>query len=333
MNTLAHWIETPESRMALPAIRRVLECVCSQQKRREINPLFLHGPAGTGKTHLVSALVTEMMARRPDVVATVLASRDLNLALRPDAETIGPPSILQEAREADLLVLEDLQNLDPRTVEAMVGVIDDRMRRQQQIVCTATNGPGRLRHLPARLTSRLAVGLVVGLAPLSPESRRTLLRQLAGRKKVSAPAEVLDWVADNVGGSVRQLEGALGRLETLARLRGQLADLTEIQAAFQEDADARHLTVERIAQRVGRHYQLEPRELQARDRSRHILLPRQVGMYLARKLTRLSLEQIGAYFGGRDHSTVLHACRKVEQALDHDPALSGVVRQLHADLS
>jgi chromosomal replication initiator protein len=84
---------------------------------------------------------------------------------------------------------------------------------------------------------------------------------------------------------------------------------------------------------VSRQFQLDPRRLKERDRSRHVLLPRQVSMYLARKLTRLSLEQIGEFFGGRDHSTVLHACRKVEQALSDDPALSGIVRQLHADLS
>ncbi|HYT93717.1 MAG TPA: helix-turn-helix domain-containing protein, partial [Gemmataceae bacterium] len=93
------------------------------------------------------------------------------------------------------------------------------------------------------------------------------------------------------------------------------------------------ITVERIAERVGGYFRVEPAQLQSRRRYRGVLLPRQVGMYLARQLTGLSLEQIGAYFGGRDHSTVLHACRKVEQALDSDAALSGAVRQLHAELT
>ena len=105
-----------------------------------------------------------------------------------------------------------------------------------------------------------------------------------------------------------------------------------VAESFRTDADARRATVERIAQRVGRYFRVEARRLQGRDRSRQALLPRQVGMYLARRLTDLSLEQIGAYFGGRDHSTVLHACRKVEQALADDLVLSGAVRQLQADL-
>jgi chromosomal replication initiator protein len=106
-----------------------------------------------------------------------------------------------------------------------------------------------------------------------------------------------------------------------------------VAAHFRDEVDARRPTVERIVQRVGRYFQVEPQQMQSRCRSRQTLLPRQVGMYLARRLTKLSLQQIGAYFGGRDHSTVLHACRKVEQALAHDVTLSGAVRQLHADLA
>jgi chromosomal replication initiator protein len=102
---------------------------------------------------------------------------------------------------------------------------------------------------------------------------------------------------------------------------------------FGVEAEANRPTVERIVQRVGRYFQVEPRQLQARSRARGTLLPRQIGMYLARQLTELSLQQIGAYFGGRDHSTVLHACRKVEKALACDARLSGAVRQLHADLA
>ncbi len=332
MSRLTHWIELPESRSALLAIRRVAECVSSRRKRRELNPLFLHGPAGTGKTHLAGVLVEEVTGRCPDLVATVLAASDIVLALRPN-EDEAPPPFLDDARSADLLVVEDLQHLSRRAALALADIIDDRLRRQQQMLFTATSGPGQLRELPSRLTSRLAGGLVVGLAPPSPEGRRTIVKKLAERQEMKLAPGVADWLADHAGGSLRQLEGALGRLATLHRLNGRPATLEEAHEVFREDAEARRPTMERIVQRVGTLFQLEPRQLQTRDRSRHVLLPRQVGMYLARKLTSLSLEQIGDYFGGRDHSTVLHACRKVEQALESDPRLSGIVRQLHADLA
>jgi chromosomal replication initiator protein len=122
------------------------------------------------------------------------------------------------------------------------------------------------------------------------------------------------------------------RLEALARLHGQAPDLAAVAETFRDDADAARPSVERIIERVGRYFRVEPGQLCSRQRGRNALLPRQVGMYLARALTPLSLGQIGAHFGGRDHSTVLHACRKVEQALARDTALSGAVRQLHADL-
>jgi chromosomal replication initiator protein len=186
-----------------------------------------------------------------------------------------------------------------------------------------------LTHLPNRLTTRLCGGLVVRLYPLSPGSRRVFLRERAARRGLKLSNDVLDWLAEHLPGSGRQLDGALTRLATLTDTPLTVETLAE---QFRTEADASRPSVESIAQRVGRYYRIEPEDLQSADRRRHALLPRQVGMYLARRLTPLSLKQIGAYFGGRDHATVLHACRKVADALNRDAALFGAVRQLQADL-
>jgi chromosomal replication initiator protein len=335
MHTFARWVSTPENRSAHLAVQGVLDAVCSRQPRRVCNPLFLHGPPGTGKTHLVSVLVAEATRRCPDLVVSVLSAGDLDM--RPGLATDdGPPegvASLDAARDSDLLVLEDLQRLSPQAAETLVPFVDDRLGRRQQTVLTATVGPGQLRDLPARLTSRLASGLVVGLEPLSPASRLALLQDGVGRRQLAVAPDVLAWLAEHLPGSGRAVEGALARLEMLARLHDRPLTLAAVAEHFRPEAETTRPTVERIVQRVSGYFQVEPRQLCSRHRHRQTLLPRQVGMYLARQLTPLSLEQIGAYFGGRDHSTVLHACRKVEDALARDAALSGAVRRLHADLT
>jgi chromosomal replication initiator protein len=329
MQTFASWVSLGENAAARLAVERVADCVCGRGPRRAINPLFLYGPAGTGKSHLVSALLADVTGRAPDLQVASLAAGDFESLLMPDADK----EELKAARQADLLVVEDLQHLPARVEEAFVHLLDRGLVRAQQLVFTASAGPAQLVHLPARVTSRLSSGLVVGLEPLSPNSRRAFLQDRLTRRGLSAAADVIAWLADHVSGSVRQLEGAVARLASLTRAQGQPLRIETIAEHFGVEASAGRPTVERIAQRVGRYFQVELRQLQARSRSRGILLPRQIGMYLARQLTELSLQQIGAYFGGRDHSTVLHACRKVEQALAHDLHLSGAVRQLHADLA
>jgi chromosomal replication initiator protein len=268
-------------------------------------------------------------ARAPDRVAVQRPAGNF----APHCGDDQPDDDLAAIRDADLLVIDDLHRLPGRAVETFVGLLDRGLARGQQWVVTASEGPARLTHLPGRLTSRLASGLVVGIDPPSPAGRRVILAAFAGRRDLDVPGPVLDWLAGHAAGSFRELEGVAARLATLARLTGGALTLDVVREQFRAESDARRPTVERIVQRVSRYFRVEPGQLQGPSRTRGVLLPRQVGMYLARRLTPLSLEQIGAHFGGRDHSTVLHACRKVEEALDRDVTLSGAIRQLHADLA
>lgn len=311
---MVNLLSIPENRAAGDACRRVLADLTQRSARRAHNPLFVHGPPGCGKSHLLRDLVAGFTRDVPTGVVAVLAAADLDGR---DAEE--PPAALLQA---DLVVVEDVQKTPARAVETFVTVIDRCLARGKQLVLSATRGPGLL-ELPHRLTSRLAQGLVVQVEGLSLDSRRAVLRL----RRPDLADDVLDWLARHAATSFRQVEGVCTRLAQLETSR-----LEDVIAAFAEDQEARRPTLERIAQRVSRYYRVDQEEMRARGRTRETMLPRQVGMYLARQLTGLPLVQIGAYFGGRDHSTVLHACRKVAEALDSDASLSGAVRELHAEL-
>jgi chromosomal replication initiator protein len=323
MPTFADWVSLPENCSAERAVGRVADALRRERIRSALNPLVLHGPAGSGKSHLVHALIAHISPHAADRTIAVIAAREF---VPPGDEP--PPSVA----EADLTIVEDLQHLPALAVERFTQLVDRCQARDHQLVTTSTVGPAQLTGLPNRLTTRLSSGLVVRLYPLSLDSRRIFLRERASRRGLNLSPDVLEWLANHLPGSGRQLDGAISRLATLTELSRAPLTVETIAEQFRAEADAGRPTVEHIAQRVGRYYRIDPEQLQSADRRRHALLPRQVSMYLARRLTPLSLQQIGAYFGGRDHSTVLHACRKVEDALTRDAALSGAVRQLQAEI-
>jgi chromosomal replication initiator protein len=324
MHARGGWIVLPENRAARQAVERVQDCLASRASRRAVNPLFLHGPPGCGKSRLVEELAGSVGRVAPDRIVHVLPAADF-ATLEEESE--------RDLRQADLLVVEDVQHLPARQIESFVRLFDRGHARQQQFVFTASAGPALLGELPARLTSRLAAGLVVALAALSPESRLEYLRRRLDERGLRPADEVVVWLARHGAGSARQLEGAMNRLERLSAGLGRPVGIADLGDVFAEDAEARRPTLERIVEQVGRYFRVAPRQLCSQRRSRAVLVPRQVSMYLARQLTDLSLVQIGAYFGGRDHSTVLHACRKVERAMGDDVELGGAVKRLRADLA
>lgn len=321
--TFSRLMSVPENRFAEAAVRRISAGLTAARRSNVSNPLFLHGPSGSGKTHIVWALVHEVTYRCQNLVVRVLAAGDLGPLEEP---------FPAEVWDCDMLVLEDLQYLPAALGPALVQLFDQLHSRHQQMIFTASCGSGSLDPFPNRLRSRLGSGLVVRLDPLSSSSRLAILADRAARRQLALSRPVLHWLANHLTGG-RQLDGALNRLELLARASPGPLEVSTVAEYFREEASASRPSIDRVAQRVGGYFGVDSRQLRSRRRRRQAMLPRQLGMYLARRLTGKSLTEIGSYFGGRDHSTVLHACRKVEQLLVGDPALSGAVRLLHADLS
>jgi chromosomal replication initiator protein len=244
---------------------------------------------------------------------------------------------LADMPQLDLLVIEDLQHLPARHVDALIAAIDERCRIGLPTVFTAPCGPSELSHrgirLPHRLTNRLAGGLVVSLQPMQTASRRRLLTVLAEQAGISVAPEIISWLARHLTGGGRQLEGAIRQLKGLASLQSRPLRLGDVRAHFAAQIEAKAPTIQRIADHVSGYYQVTLKQLASDRQSRDVLVPRQVSMYLARQLTSLSLHKIGKYFGGRDHKTVQHACRKIETSMSADAALGGAVREMRASLS
>jgi chromosomal replication initiator protein len=344
--SFARFVTFPENQSAFLAVQDLIDSLRAG-KLRSPNPLFLHGPPGTGKTHLVSGLANEIAATGTTSIKVLAATDFRESAVRESTDlakgTIAtseaaPPfsALAADAQECDLLILEDLQHLRPTAVETLVQIIDHRQAHQLPMVFTAVLGPRHLAHrgvpFPTRLTSRLAGGLVIAMDPLSSSSRQRLLEEMAQKSQFALPRDIAVWLAQNLTGGGRQLAGAISQLQTLNKVGRRALDLKSIAAHFSALVEATRPTIERIAAQVAGCFRIETRQLQSRRRYHNVVLPRQIGMYLARQLTSLSLQQIGAYFGGRDHTTVLHACRKVEQAMKGDAVLSGTIRQIHAAL-
>ena len=342
--SLARFVPFPENQSALTAIQDLIANMRSGKVQLSPSPIFLHGPPGSGKTHLASALVTECAAGSGSVIQYCTAGDFREPALtRIDKQKLATneaapvsPSLVQEAQQCDLLIVEDLQHLPLPAAETLVRIIDVRLAHQRPMVFTANTGPRHLAHrgvrYPARLTSRLAAGLVVALEPLKVASRQLFLDELAQRTQLALPRTSCTGCAPS-----DRRRPPIGRgphqLATLNQISRRPLDLKNVMAHFRAQVDAIRPSVERITTRVGSYFHIEPRQLQSPRRYQNVVLPRQISMYLARQLTTLSLVQIGAYFGGRDHTTVLHACRKVEQTMKTDAVLSGAVRQIHAELA
>ena len=293
-------------------------------KRPRVPLLMLHGMPGTGKTRLTGAALGAIAVSSPTATGRSIPAREL---ARTDGELgFADPDLVT----CDLLVLEDVQHLRKSSADSLCDLIDQRLAHQRPLIITATGGPARLLHLPRRLTSRLAGGLVVQLEPLGPESRRAIIAAHATKLKLTPDA--LDWLASQSGG----LRSALGLLQNLALVAGRQPGPLDRQAietllAATGQPTTRSTALPVIIQRVCAAFDITRKELLGVSRLRRVIVPRQVAMYLARRSGKLSWPRIGAAFD-RDHSTVMHACRKVEEAVKTDPKLNGMVRQLKKEL-
>ncbi|MCK6483413.1 MAG: chromosomal replication initiator protein DnaA [Phycisphaerae bacterium] len=328
------FITGPENRLAHASALAVAE-----SPGAAYNPLFIHGPSGLGKTHLLQAICHQVLEARPGARITYLQCESFVNEFIEAVEQGRMHEFRHRYRESDLLLVDDVQFLKKgeSSQDEFFHTFNALYQFQRQIVLSADCAPGEIPDLAERLVSRFKWGLVARLDPLCRETRIAILRTKARRRGLTIADDVLDAIGETVKGNARELEGALMQVWAEARVQGaapspELA-LRILGARGPEGDGRRSPTLEEIAGEVASQFGFRISDIRGRRRHRQVATARQSCMYLARKLTAHSLEEIGEFLGRRDHSTVIHAERAIAKRREADARLRAVLDRIEAKLA
>jgi chromosomal replication initiator protein len=326
-----HFVVGPGSRLAHAAALSV-----GRDPGRTYNPFFVHGDVGLGKTHLLQAICLSIRQTRPGAVIYYTSCEGFMTQFM-DAVAVGAMSRFRyKFRHVDVLVIDDIHFLAKRdrTQEEFFHTFNSLYQSHKQIVLSSDAPPEEIPDLEDRLVSRFKWGLVAELSPPCYETRVEILKAKARLRGLDLPDDAACYVAAKIDTNIRELEGAIVKLQMISSV--EKIPITEALArAALGDEVAKgepRVQIQTIITAVTDFFGVKVTDLQSKRRQRSIALPRQVCMYLARRNTRFSLEEIGGYFGGRDHTTVMHAVRTVEGRRDTDPEFAVVVRSLEDKL-
>jgi len=308
---------------------------------RMYNPLFLYGGVGLGKTHLMHAIGNAILESDPAKRVAYVPSEQFTNELVTAIQRGTTPDFRRRYRLMDLLLVDDVHFLEgkERTQEEFFHTFNALYDAHKQIVLTSDRPPKEIPGLEERLVSRFEWGLVADIKVPDYETRVAILRKKADDDNLRLDPEVIDFVALSCTSSVRELEGAIIKLLAYSSLKNQEVSVplakTALQGVLGSNAQevTPGITPERIQEAVARQWQVEASGLSSKRRTKDLTVPRQVAMYLIRELLDLPLVRIGSYFGGRDHSTVIHSIRKVEESLASSPSFERKVSALREELS
>jgi chromosomal replication initiator protein len=310
--TFQSFVEGKSNQLALAASQQVAE-----NAGGAYNPLFIYGGVGLGKTHLMQAIGNEIVQKNPSAKVVYLHSERFVADMVKALQLNAMAEFKRFYRSLDALLIDDIQFFarKDRSQEEFFHTFNALLEGNQQVILTCDRFPKEIDGLEDRLKSRFGWGLTVAVEPPDLETRVAILMKKAEEAKVKLPGEVAFFIAQRIRSNVRELEGALKRVIANAQFTGSTINTSFVKEALKDmlALQDKQVSIENIQRIVAEYYKIKISDLHSKRRSRSIARPRQVAMALAKELTQHSLPEIGDAFGGRDHTTVLHACRKVKE--------------------
>ncbi|MEA2782271.1 MAG: chromosomal replication initiator protein [Rhodospirillaceae bacterium] len=319
--TFENFVVGKSNELAHAAAQRVAEA-----RTVPFNPLFLYGGVGLGKTHLMHAIAWHIKRGTPTRRVIYLSAEKFMYQFIRALRQKNVMSFKEQFRSVDVLMIDDVQFISGKdsTQEEFFHTFNALVDQNRQVVISADKSPHDLEGLEERMRSRLGWGLVADIHPTTYELRLGILQTKAEQMKAAVPPKVLEFLAHKIVSNVRELEGALNRIVAHATLIGRPITLESTQEVLHDllRANDRRVTIEEIQRRVAEHFNMKLADMHSERRARAVARPRQVAMYLAKHLTTRSLPEIGRKFGNRDHTTVMHAVRKIEELCTLDAGFS-----------
>ena len=313
-------------------------CVAvANQPGDNYNPLFIYGGVGLGKTHLVNAIGHHAVAQRPGLKVAYLSSESFMNELIASLRRDKMDEFKRKFRNVDILILDDVQFIagKERTQEEFFHTFNSLYESHKQIVITSDKFPKEIPGIEDRLRNRFEWGLIADIQPPDMETRVAILQKKAEVEGVQLPHDVAIFLASNIDSNVRELEGSVTRLGAFASLTKATISIELAKDVLRNTLNGakREITVENIQKTICDYFNIKIGDLKAKRRTQNIALPRQVAMYLCRKYTEASFPGIGDKFGGRDHSTVIHASKTIERKIKEDPHMQNTIEKIERNLN
>ena len=332
-NTFQNFVVGNNNQMAQAASLAV-----AQSPAQAYNPLFLYGDTGLGKTHLMHAIGHAILQQKPDARVAYLSTEKFTNEFIQGLQENALVKFRQRYRNVDVLLLDDVQFLGgkERIQEEFFHTFNELFESGRQIVLSSDRRASEIAKLESRLVSRFEWGLPADMQSPDFETRVAILRTKAQSLKLEVPADVITFIAQNISKNIRRLEGALIKVSSYASLTGRSLDVSSAEMLLQDvlmEQAQNMLTMETIQKKVADHFQIRLSDMTSKRRPNNIAIPRQIAMYLSRTLTKHSLQEIGDAFGGRDHGTVIHACKAVDNMMEQDQTMRSSIEFLRHQLS